>query len=66
MPAWAISLGLVEILAAERICLLVTGAAKAPILRRLLQEPPGPALPASWLHSHPAALLLADTAAMEG
>jgi len=66
VPAWAISLGLAEILAAERICLLVTGSAKAPILRRLLQESPGPALPASWLHHHPAALLLADRAAMEG
>lgn len=66
VPSGAISLGLAEILAAEQICLVVTGASKGPILRRLLQEPPSAQLPASWLQEHPRALLLADQEAMAG
>jgi glucosamine-6-phosphate deaminase len=63
VPSRAITLGLAEILAAETILLVVTGAAKAPVLRRLLQEPPSPALPASWLQRHPAITVIADRAA---
>jgi len=64
VPARAITLGLREILAAERILLVVTGAAKAPILRRLMQEPPSPDLPASWLKGHAGLTLVADEAAL--
>ncbi|MEB3240041.1 MAG: glucosamine-6-phosphate deaminase [Cyanobacteriota bacterium] len=64
VPARAITLGLAEILAAERILLVVTGAAKAPVLARLLQEPPSPELPASWLQRHPAVTLVVDQAAL--
>ena len=64
VPAQAITLGLAEIRAASRIVLVVTGAAKAPVLTRLLQEPPSPALPASWLQGHPAVTLVADRAAL--
>lgn len=63
VPAQALTLGLVEILAAREILLVVTGAAKAPVLQRLLQDPPGPQLPASWLHLHPAVTLVVDRAA---
>ena len=63
VPARAITLGLAEILAAERILLVVTGAAKAEILRRMLQDSPTAELPASWLQSHPAATVVADPAA---
>lgn len=66
VPARAITLGLPEILAAERILLVVTGAAKAPVLARLLQAPPSPALPASWLQGHPAVTLVVDRAALGG
>lgn len=66
VPARAITLGLREILAAERILLVVTGAAKAEILRRVLEEPPHEALPASWLQSHPAVMVIADAAALTG
>lgn len=66
VPARAITLGLAEILAAERILLVVTGAAKAAVLARLLREPPSPELPASWLRGHPAVTLLADRAALAG
>ncbi len=66
VPARAITLGLAEILAAQRILLLVTGAAKAPVLARLLRDPPCPDLPASWLQRHPAVTLLVDRAALDG
>jgi len=65
VPARAITLGMAEILAAERILLVVTGAAKAAVLARLLSEPPSPALPASWLQLHPAVTLVADRAALQ-
>lgn len=64
VPREAITLGLAEILQAERILLVVTGAAKAPVLRRLLQSPPSEEIPASWLHGHPSVRLLADAAAL--
>jgi glucosamine-6-phosphate deaminase len=64
VPERAITLGLAEILAAERIVLVVTGAAKAEVLRRCLEEPPTPELPASWLQGHPAVTVIADGAAL--
>lgn len=64
VPERAITLGLAEILRADRILLVVTGAAKASVLRRLLQSPPSADLPASWLKSHPSVGLLADAAAL--
>ena len=62
MPHQAITLGLAEILAAERILLVVTGSAKAQILRRALLEPPCPQVPASWLQGHPRLEVLVDGA----
>ena len=64
VPARAITLGLAEILAARRILLVVTGAAKAPVLRALLRQPPGAELPASWLQGHPQVEVIADRAAL--
>lgn len=66
VPARAITLGLADILAAERILLVVTGAAKAAVVRRLLNTPPTAELPASWLTRHPSVCLLADPAALSG
>lgn len=63
VPARAITLGLAEILAAERILLVVTGQRKAPILRRLLEGGASSELPASWLRRHPAVSVIADRAA---
>jgi glucosamine-6-phosphate deaminase len=63
VPARAITLGTAEILAARRVLLVVTGSAKAEILRRTLQEPPSPAVPASWLQGHPQLTVLVDAAA---
>jgi len=64
VPTRAITLGLAEILAAERILLVVTGAAKASVLRRVLEAPPTPDIPASWLQLHPAVSVIADGAAL--
>jgi glucosamine-6-phosphate deaminase len=64
MPELAISLGLAEILAADRILLVVIGSAKAEVLGRAFREPPSPELPASWLQLHPAVTLFADREAL--
>jgi glucosamine-6-phosphate deaminase len=64
VPAEAITLGLADILAAERILLVVTGASKAAILRRAMQEPPCPEVPASWLQHHPRLEVVVDRAAL--
>lgn len=64
VPERAITLGLAEILAAQRLLLVVTGAAKAGILARLLAEEPSPELPASWLQGHPNLTLVVDEAAL--
>ncbi len=64
VPRQAITLGLAEILSARRVLLVVTGAEKAAILRRALQEPPTAQLPASWLQRHPALTVIADADAM--
>ena len=65
VPSSAITLGLREILAAKEIHLVVTGAAKAAILRRLLAATqPDPQLPASWLLRHSRVWLWADAQAL--
>jgi len=63
VPARAITLGLADILAAEQVVIVVTGAAKGEVMARLLHQPPSPELPASWLQRHPAVTLIADRAA---
>jgi len=63
VPARAITLGMAEILAARQLLLVVTGAAKAEILRRALLEPPCPEVPASWLQRHPCLEIVVDQAA---
>ncbi|MFM7286398.1 MAG: glucosamine-6-phosphate deaminase [Cyanobium sp.] len=64
VPARAITLGLAEIMAARRILLVVTGAAKAPVLRALLRQRATAELPASWLQGHPQVEVIADRAAL--
>lgn len=64
VPQRAITLGLADILRSGRILLVVSGPAKAAVLRRLLNEPPSPSLPASWLRGHPGLRLIVDRAAM--
>jgi glucosamine-6-phosphate deaminase len=65
VPRQAISLGLREILAARSLLLVVTGAAKTPVLQRLLRgDPPSPDLPASWLRLHPEVTVVVDREAL--
>lgn len=58
-----LTLGLANILRARRLLLLVTGAAKRDPLARIARRRVTPALPASFLWLHPAALCLCDRAA---
>jgi len=62
-PERGITLGLRELRAARRIRIVVTGAAKAPALGRLLRGDRSPDLPASLLGPHPDLAVLADAAA---
>jgi glucosamine-6-phosphate deaminase len=62
-PTAGITVGMDRLLAAGEVWLLVTGAAKAGILRRALREPEGPACPATWLRRHPGLVVFADEAA---
>ncbi|MBM5800224.1 MAG: glucosamine-6-phosphate deaminase [Cyanobacteria bacterium K_DeepCast_35m_m2_023] len=63
VPEWALTLGTREILAARELLLVVTGSAKADVLRRALQDPVSPDLPASWLQGHPQLQVIVDRAA---
>ena len=63
VPSRAITLGLHDILSADEIHLIVTGAAKAEILCTALLEPCRDAVPASWLQRHPRVHLWVDDAA---
>ena len=63
VPEEAITLGLREILAAKELHLIVTGAAKAGILRKALDRDDDPEVPASWLRRHPNLWLWVDDAA---
>jgi glucosamine-6-phosphate deaminase len=49
IPDKAMTIGVGTLLESKRIALLVTGGAKAEILRRTLEEPMGADVPASWL-----------------
>jgi glucosamine-6-phosphate deaminase len=48
-PSTAITLGVGTLLEAKRIVLIVSGAAKSAMLRRVLEEQPNSDVPASWL-----------------
>ena len=52
VPTRAMTLGVADILAARRILVLATGASKAAIVRRAIEDPPAADVPASWLQQH--------------
>ena len=63
-PETAITIGVQTLLEAERIVLIVSGAAKAEKLRQSLKEIPSAAVPASWLQlAANKTLVIADEAA---
>jgi glucosamine-6-phosphate deaminase len=63
VPTRALTAGMTTILAVRRVILVVSGERKRSILRELLTGPVSPALPASYLRTHPAAMLLVDAPA---
>jgi glucosamine-6-phosphate deaminase len=64
VPRRAVTAGMNIILGARTVLLVVLGEHKRAILDRVLHEPIGPLVPASFLRTHPAATVLADEAAM--
>jgi glucosamine-6-phosphate deaminase len=63
VPEEALTVGLRTLLAARELVLLVTGEAKAPALRAMLEGPAGPDSPASLLREHPRLTVVCDAAA---
>jgi glucosamine-6-phosphate deaminase len=63
-PRRGLTLGLAEIAAGARIVMLVTGAAKAEMLGRVLDGRPSRDRPATLLAGHPRFVVLADEAAL--
>jgi glucosamine-6-phosphate deaminase len=63
VPAEAFTVGLRTMSAARELLLLVTGEAKAPALRAMLEGEPGPMCPASLLRDHPRLTVVCDAAA---
>jgi 6-phosphogluconolactonase/glucosamine-6-phosphate isomerase/deaminase len=62
-PAYGLTLGIEDILAATEILLLVSGASKAGPLRRLLHGEISPQFPASFLKKHSRVTIFCDRAA---
>ncbi len=64
IPDTAVTIGVGTLLEAKQIVLLVSGAAKADMLRRTLEDPVSAEVPASWLRQAGARLhVVADEAA---
>jgi 6-phosphogluconolactonase/glucosamine-6-phosphate isomerase/deaminase len=55
-----ITLGLGNILEARHVILLVSGAHKANIVKRIIEEEPNDNVPASLLQSHPSLTIYLD------
>ncbi len=67
IPDQAMTMGVGTLLESKQIVLLVTGEAKADMLRRTLQEPMSAEVPASWLRiAGPRLTVIADEAAARG
>lgn len=63
VPRMGFTLGLGTLSAAASLLLLVSGTHKADILDRVLTSPPTPDLPATIIHRHKSARVIADRAA---
>ena len=60
VPAVALTTGLGTLYLARELILLVSGAAKAPALRAMLEDPVDPRSPASLLRDHPRLTIVCD------
>ncbi|MCY0897505.1 MAG: glucosamine-6-phosphate deaminase [Firmicutes bacterium] len=65
-PAYGVTVGLATLMESRELLLLAQGSTKAPIIRRLLQEAPSEALPASLLLDHPHLTIMIDSDAAQG
>ena len=63
VPRQALTTGLGTLYRARELLVLVSGRAKAPALRAMLEAPVGPASPASLLRDHPRLTVICDRAA---
>ena len=64
VPNEAYTMGIGTIMQAEKILLLVSGKDKATILRKVLEGPVSPDVPASILQFHKNVILIADEDAL--
>jgi glucosamine-6-phosphate deaminase len=62
-PAWGVTLGMRTFLHAGEVWLIVTGAAKAEVLSRVVDGPPSPEVPATLLALNRRTTVFADDAA---
>ena len=63
VPRQALTMGPKNIMDAKKILILAVGANKADAVKRMLNGPVDPSLPASILQKHPDCTLIADEAA---
>lgn len=64
VPRYAYTMGICDIMRAERVVMVVSGAGKADIVREAFAGPVTPRVPASILQLHRDFTLVADTAAL--
>ena len=63
LPTWGVAVGLKELLGSKEVWLLVNGAAKAEIVRRVVHGEISTQVPASLLRNHPNCSLILDAEA---
>lgn len=66
VPRFGLTLGMATILRARRIVLVATGRSKAAAVRRMIEGPVTPHLPASFLQLHPEVEVVLDHASASG
>ena len=66
VPKYAYTMGIGEIMSAKKILILASGKAKAPIIKKLLENEVTPNIPASILKFHNDCTLIVDKEAFEG
>lgn len=64
VPKLAYTMGIGQIMSAERVLVVASGRAKAPIIKEIVEGPVTPRVPASILKFHKNAILVADEEAL--
>lgn len=60
LPTWGVTMGIGTIRRSREVLVLATGAGKAAIVRRIVEGPITPDVPATLLADHPASMLVVD------